>query len=234
MAAGPDRQLCDVRVLVLTEQPFEGEAIAGLLAGRAGADAHWVDSPVRARRLVHGQRSTVMLWSTHNVGRGAAAPVAALRESVKLGLVLFVDRVARDALTQLLGSQRRSLAVVRRAAAPTADDMVRALDGVHRGRLSLDPNVLDVLRDSDDTTRLAELTDAEREVAELVAGGFRNAAIGRRLFKSERTVEKHVSNIFAKLGLRPDRHPDLDRRVTTARIVLAEQAHDLTPDAIPA
>jgi hypothetical protein len=32
-------------------------------------------------------------------------------------------------------------------------------------------------------------------------------------------VEAHVSNIFAKLGPRPDCHPDLDRRVATARIV---------------
>jgi DNA-binding NarL/FixJ family response regulator len=229
VAAVADGQLRDVRVLVLTDQPFEGEAIAGLLAGHAGADAHWVDSPVRARKLVHGGRSTVMLWSTHNVGRGAVAPVAALRESVKLGLVLLVDRVGRDALTQLLGAQGQSLAVVRRSAAPTADDIVRALDEVHRGRLSLDPKILDVLLDSDDSTGLAELTDAEREVAELVAGGLRNATIGQRLFKSERTVEKHVSNIFVKLGLRPDCHPDLDRRVTTARIVLAERARHLTP-----
>ena len=94
-------------------------------------------------------------------------------------------------------------------------------------RSSDDPAILEVLLDSEDAHGLAELTAAEREVAELVASGLRNATIGKRLFKSERTVEKHVSNIFAKLGLRPDRHPDLDRRVTTARIVLAERArHD--------
>jgi DNA-binding NarL/FixJ family response regulator len=229
VAAGADRPLRDVRVLVLTDQPFEGEAIARLLAGRAGADAQWVDCAATARKLVDGQRSTVMLWSSQYVGRGAVAPVAALRASVKLGLVLLVERVARDALTQLLDAQDQSLAVVHRRAAPTPDDIVRALDDVRRGRLSLAPDLLDVLLDSEEATGLAELTDAEREVAELVAGGLRNATIGQRLFKSERTVEKHISNIFLKLGLRPDRHPELDRRVTAARIVLAEQARDLTP-----
>jgi DNA-binding NarL/FixJ family response regulator len=226
--AGIRAELRDVRVLVLTDQPFEGEAIAGLLARRAGADAHWVGSPAGARKLVDGQRSTVMLWSTQNVGRTAVQPVAALRNSVQLGLVMVVDRIARDALTELLGPEGQSFAVVHRSAAPTPDDIVRALDEVNRGRFSLDPKILDVLLDQSDTSGLAELTDAEREVAELVAGGLRNATIGQRLFKSERTVEKHVSNIFVKLGLFPGRHPDLDRRVTTARIVLAERARRLS------
>jgi DNA-binding NarL/FixJ family response regulator len=155
-------------------------------------------------------------------------PVAALRDSVRLGLVMLVDRIARDALTELLGPEAQSFAVVRRSAAPTPDDIVRALDEVNRGRFSLDPTILDVLLDHSDGSGLAELTDTEREVAELVAGGLRNATIGQRLFKSERTVEKHVSSIFVKLGLLPGGHPDLDRRVTTARIVLAERARGLS------
>ena len=69
---------------------------------------------------------------------------------------------------------------------------MRALDEVNRGRFSLDPKILDVLLDQGDGNGLAELTDAEREVAELVAGGLRNVTIGQRLCKSERTVEKHV------------------------------------------
>jgi DNA-binding NarL/FixJ family response regulator len=218
-------ELQGVRVLVLADLQFEGEAIAGLLASRAGADAHCVDSAVRARRLVHGERPSVMLWSTHNVGRHAVAPVAALRASVKIGLVMLVDRIARDALTELLGPEGQCFGVVRRGAGPTANDIVRALDEVNRGRFSLDPAILDVLLDQrSGDLGLSELTDAEREVADLVAEGFRNVTIAERLCKSERTVEKHVSNIFIKLGLGVDRHPDLDRRVATARIVLAERA----------
>jgi DNA-binding NarL/FixJ family response regulator len=226
-------ELRDVRVLVLTDQPFEGEAIAALLASRAGADAHWVESAARARRLVHGERSTVMLWSTQRVGRHAVQPVAALRNAVQLGLVMLVDQIARDALTKLLGPDRQSFAVMRRSAAPTPDDIVRALDEVHRGRFSLEPEILDVLLDQNDLGGLAELTDAEREVAELVARGLRNVTIGQRLCKSQRTVEKHVSSIFVKLGLGPNCHPELDRRVATARIILAERAGEcLRADAV--
>jgi len=41
------------------------------------------------------------------------------------------------------------------------------------------------------------------EVFEAMAEGYSNAAIASRMVVSEGAVEKHVSNIFAKLGLAP-------------------------------
>jgi len=46
------------------------------------------------------------------------------------------------------------------------------------------------------------LSSREVEVAQLVAEGFSNAEISRRLFLSEHTVRNHVSNILGKLELR--------------------------------
>jgi predicted ATPase/DNA-binding CsgD family transcriptional regulator/DNA-binding XRE family transcriptional regulator len=50
-------------------------------------------------------------------------------------------------------------------------------------------------------SRLGSLTDREREVAALIAHGATNRAIAETLVISERTVERHVANIFAKLDL---------------------------------
>ena len=67
---------------------------------------------------------------------------------------------------------------------------------------------------------LAALSQKEREVLGLMAEGRSNAAIAGRLIVGAGAVEKHVANIFAKLGLRPS--PDDHRRVLAVLIYLAE------------
>jgi DNA-binding NarL/FixJ family response regulator len=70
------------------------------------------------------------------------------------------------------------------------------------GGSALDPHVVVSLvsgRGQDDP--LAELTEREREVLELMAEGLTNTGIAKRLYLSERTVEAHVRHVLRKLGV---------------------------------
>lgn len=57
-----------------------------------------------------------------------------------------------------------------------------------------------------------QLTDREREVLDLIAGGLDNRQIGSRLSITTKTVSNHISNIFSKLHL-----SDRAQAIVTAR-----------------
>jgi len=82
------------------------------------------------------------------------------------------------------------------------DDFLDAAVRVSEGGSALDPEVVATLlspQPREDT--LGELTPREREVLALMAEGRTNAAIGKRLWLTDRTVETHVRSILGKLGL---------------------------------
>jgi DNA-binding NarL/FixJ family response regulator len=81
------------------------------------------------------------------------------------------------------------------------DVFLESLRRVAAGGTALDPEVVAQLLVRRQNTPLDRLTGREREVLGLMAEGRSNAGIGRRLWVTEGTVEKHVRSIFTKLGL---------------------------------
>lgn len=81
------------------------------------------------------------------------------------------------------------------------------LDGLRRvadGATVLDPEVVAQLLVRRRSDPLQVLTTREREVLGLMAEGHSNIEISRRLFITDGAIEKHIRNIFTKLGLPPD------------------------------
>jgi DNA-binding NarL/FixJ family response regulator len=69
-----------------------------------------------------------------------------------------------------------------------------------------------------DPDPVADLTPREREVLALLAEGLSNRAVCRRLVISPKTLERHVQNVFMKLGLPPSQ--DDHRRVRAVLVYL--------------
>jgi DNA-binding NarL/FixJ family response regulator len=135
------------------------------------------------------------------------------------GAVLLAEGDARAALNAL----RRAAAACREIETPyeAARTRVlmalasRALGDDESARLELDaarrvfevlgaaPDLaaLDAIDAAEEAAPAGGLTAREAEVLRLVASGKTNRAIATELVLSEKTVARHVSNIFAKLGL---------------------------------
>jgi serine/threonine-protein kinase PknK len=122
----------------------------------------------------------------------------------------------------LLASGRRSGYLLKSRVA----DLVEFRDAVERvlrGSSVVDPALVQELvaaRDVEDP--LDELTPREREVLALMAEGRSNAGIGRRLWITEGTVEKHVHSILTKLRL-PETNDDHRRVLAVVTFLEAHQ-----------
>ncbi|WP_449430269.1 two-component system response regulator NarL [Pseudomonas putida] len=83
--------------------------------------------------------------------------------------------------------------------------LIDRLRDVLAGSLVISPSLTTVLaqalRASHGASSL-ELTDRERQVLKMIAGGLSNKMIGNKLGITEGTVKVHVKNLLHKLGLR--------------------------------
>lgn len=86
-------------------------------------------------------------------------------------------------------------------------DVVLALLRVVAGEFGLDRAVIRNLVGSTRVPELRGLNRVEREVVDLVAGGWSNEVIAARLWFSEATVVRVVGEVFEKLGLEPVADP---------------------------
>lgn len=100
-------------------------------------------------------------------------------------------------------------------------EFISILRRVAAGETVVDPQVVRKLLKRS-STPLATLSNREREVLGLVAEGYANAAIAEKLVVSEAAVNKHVGNIFTKLGFTPG--DDRNRRVLATLAYLRDGA----------
>lgn len=91
---------------------------------------------------------------------------------------------------------------------------------VARGECRIDPELVQRLVRPHSGTKLQNLTPRQLEILGDIAEGKSNAAIARDRFLSQRAVEKHISELFSRLGLAGD--PDVSRRVRATLIFLDE------------
>jgi DNA-binding NarL/FixJ family response regulator len=123
------------------------------------------------------------------------------QELPETGILLLSAHVVVEHAMELLASGRRVGYLLKRRVTDV-EEFIDTLERIARGASVVDPALVQELvsaRRRNDP--LAVLTARERDVLALMAEGRSNAGIGRRLWVTEGTVEKHVRSILAKLQL---------------------------------
>ncbi|CAM3277951.1 response regulator transcription factor [Nocardioides dubius] len=197
-----------IRVLVVDDHPVFRIGMAALL--RSLPDVEVVaEAADRAEALaaVESQAPQVVLM---DLDLGTDSGVEITRELCRrdptLGVLVVTMLGDDDSLFASIRAGARGFLL--KGASPV--EVERAVRSVANGDFLLGPQLAQraALYLSGSRTRggvaFPELTDREREVVDLVARGYDNATIARRLVLSSKTVRNYVYGILAKLDL-PDR-----------------------------
>ncbi|MEW1654304.1 response regulator [Streptomyces sp. NPDC057555] len=135
---------------------------------------------------------------------GVRAALRLRRDHPEVGVLVLSQYVEEQYATELLAGSSRGIGYLLKDRVAEVREFVDAVVRVAGGGTALDPEVVaQLLGRSRKQDVLAHLTPREREVLGLMAEGRTNSAVARQLVVSDGAVEKHVSNIFLKLGLTP-------------------------------
>jgi DNA-binding NarL/FixJ family response regulator len=141
---------------------------------------------------------------------GLRAAIAIRRDHPGVGILVFSQYIETRYAADLLATGSGGIGYLLKDRVANVAEFTDAIARIAAGGTALDPEVVSgLLSASRHVSTLSTLTARERDVLALMAEGRSNGAIADRIVVSERAVEKHISNIFTKLGLPPS---DSDHR----------------------
>jgi DNA-binding NarL/FixJ family response regulator len=152
---------------------------------------------------------------------GLRAAITIRRAHPKVGILVFSQYVETRYAADLLRMRSGGVGYLLKDRVANVAEFDDAITRVAAGGTALDPEVVSgLLSATRHAAALDALTPRERDVLSLMAEGRSNGAIAGRYFISERAVEKHIGNIFAKLGLPPS---DSDHRRVLAVLAFLDE-----------
>ncbi len=124
------------------------------------------------------------------------------------GIVLLSHYSDRQYVEAFLGNRDTAgKAYLLKTTLNDSSELIRAIEVVAKRGAMLAPEILNELTQLIAVdSPLNDLTKREREVLELMAQGYTNTIIARKLNITDRTVESHTNNIYNKLGLTEEDH----------------------------
>jgi DNA-binding NarL/FixJ family response regulator len=197
------------RIFVFSQRAIYCESLRSLLNGDSGLRiVGSTDQWTTAVRAVGVCRPDVILLDWHATQMPDSSNVAALLAACRSArMMVLAPHLDGHQLTEVLRLGMRGVVCQNE----TADTLFRSIRAVAVGQYWIDRAMLvglvrtrarDQRHDSaDEHHRRFGLTDRELDIVSSVAGGSTNRQIADRCGITEKTVKRHLTNIFDKVGL---------------------------------
>ncbi|HEX6512268.1 MAG TPA: response regulator transcription factor [Chloroflexota bacterium] len=117
-----------------------------------------------------------------------------------LGIVLLSNHAFPELLASLPAREVAGWSYLLKKTVTDVDALARAIAGSAAGMVTLDPSLVAGMQPRVNS-HLSRLTRRQREVLDLIALGFTNAAVAQALVLTEKSVEKHVSSLYDALEI---------------------------------
>jgi DNA-binding NarL/FixJ family response regulator len=135
---------------------------------------------------------------------GVKAALVIRKQWPEVALLMLSQYVEERYAVDLIAGDSRGIGYLLKDRVADVREFLEALRRVAAGGAALDPEVVtQLLVRSGKQDPLGQLSPRESEVLGLMAEGRTNGMIAEALVVTEGAVEKHVTNIFSKLGLPP-------------------------------
>jgi len=208
------------RVLIVEDEALFRELLRRTLSAEPGLAVVGVAGDGEtAVRLAKQVSPDVVLMDIELPGDldGIQAALQIKKDRPQTGIVILSAHSDRRYVTSLPLEDSGGWSYLLKQTVPDLPTVVRAIEGSKVGMMVLDPAMVAALRPKPGS-QVARLTPRQREVLELIAKGYTNAAIAQRLTLSERSVETYINAIYQELHLANE--PDIHARVKATLIYL--------------
>src|SRR5215218_2124421 len=196
-----------MRVLIADDEALLRDGLARLLqdagfevVGRCG-DAE------ELLRMVDRRRPDVAVvdirMPPNNTDDGLVAAQEIRRRHPRIGALVLSHHLEAHYAMRLLEEVPERVGYLLKERVSDVAVLADALRRIDEGECVVDPTIVQrLVARKRARGPLDELSEREREVLAMVAEGRSNGAIAEALFLSRKTVDSHISQVFAKLGLR--------------------------------
>jgi DNA-binding NarL/FixJ family response regulator len=212
-----------LRIVVAEDQLLLREGLSRLLT-ESGFEvvAAAADAPELLRKVSAHHPNVAIVdvqMPPQNTDDGLRAAIEIRRDHPEVGVLVLSQFRDEAYAMDLIGEDARGVGYLLKDRIGDLDSFADAVRRVAAGGSALDPEIVVLMvgrRRKHDP--LEELTPRERQVLTLMAEGKSNLGIAEALGVTLAAVEKHVSRLFAKLGLRDE--PMEHRRVLAVLTLL--------------